>query len=153
MGKYFMKKVFGHERGYSVCFRQHRARSHCSMLHGYALSFHIELSATALDANGWVYDFGKFKEMKLYLERLFDHKLLVAFDDPQGDYIASLAGLDVADVVVLPGGTGCEAFARMVFDEMQELLHLSGEGHRVFVERVEVWEHPGNMAAYAREQL
>ena len=38
--KYFSTKTYGHERGLSCAFRQPLAlHSHCSLLHGYALSF------------------------------------------------------------------------------------------------------------------
>ena len=51
-------KTYGHEMGFSCAFRQHRADSHCRLVHGYALAFHFEFEATELDVRNWVVDFG-----------------------------------------------------------------------------------------------
>src|SRR5437763_777464 len=108
-------KTFGHELGLSSCFRQWRADSHCKLLHGYALSVKFVFTAEELDCRNWVVDFGSLKSLKTMLENTFDHKLLVAEDDPQLDTICALAGFGIAEVIVVPA-TGCEAFAQLIFE-------------------------------------
>jgi 6-pyruvoyltetrahydropterin/6-carboxytetrahydropterin synthase len=140
------KKTYGHDLGLSVVFRQHRAKSHCSKLHGYAIAVEIVFGSATLDDNGWIMDFGGLKDVKKFLVDTFDHKLLVAQDDPQLDELTMLGAIDVADVLVVER-TGCEAFAQLIYDNVMRIV---GEqtNYRVWVESVEVKEHSGNSATY-----
>lgn len=149
---YVSTKTWGHEVGLSCCFRQWRADSHCRFLHGYALSVRVEFEAEVLDVRNWVVDFGGLKSFKGMLEDTFDHKLLVAEDDPLKDDLAMLAGLGAADVVVIPA-TGCERFAEFIFDAAETWLQDNGYGERVTVRLVEVKEHGANSAIYRRDYL
>lgn len=150
---YQSTKTYGHDLGLSACFRQHRAtHSHCSYLHGYALSFKFVFEAKTLDDKNWVQDFGGLKELKELLVNTFDHKLVVAYDDPQVDYIASLSGMGIADVLVLPA-VGCEAFAKIAFDFAKKILHRDQpdpwlQEPRVRVLSCECAEHGANSAIY-----
>ena len=149
---YQSTKRYGHELGLSACFRQHKADSHCNLLHGYALSFKFVFEAKELDERNWVQDFGGLKELKQALMLAFDHKLLVAKDDPQIDMLCSLAGLGIADVVVMHS-VGCEAFARHAFVLakfwVQDRQHLLADGRqRMRVVSCEVAEHGANSAIY-----
>lgn len=147
-------KAYGHNLGLSACFRQWRATSHCAQLHGYALGFKFTFEATELDHNGWVLDFGSLKPLKQRLESTFDHKLLVAGDDPdQARFHALLAGEGgpVASVLVLPGGVGCEAFARLAWGYAAEVVRDLGQAQRVRVASCECSEHAGNSAVYVSD--
>lgn len=136
-------KRYGHELGLSACFRQHRAtHSHCSLLHGYALAFTFVFEAKELDDKNWVQDFGGLKELKVMLQQAFDHKLLVAQDDPQLDNICALSAF-VADVLVLPA-VGCEAFAQQAYHMAMSVIDVD----RVRVVSVECAEHGANSAIY-----
>ncbi len=138
-------KTFGHEAGFSSTFRQWRAHSHCNMLHGYALGFKFTFAAVETDACGWVVDFGGLKPLKQILEDTFDHKMLVAQDDPMLELVKQMHASKLADVVVVPA-TGCEAFARMVFDVTSQWLVDAGFAPRVWLVSVEVSEHGANSA-------
>lgn len=151
MHQYISTKTFGHDLGLSACFRQHRTQSHCRLLHGYALAIRLEFYSTELDLRNWVVDFGSLKGFKDMLERTFDHKLLVAEDDPQKDFLCSLAGMGLADVVVLPG-VGCEAFAQQIFEYGEVWLKDNGYAPRVQMNSVEVKEHGANSAIYRHWQ-
>ncbi len=144
-------KNYDHNLGLSACFRQHRASSHCRFLHGYALAFKIEFVADTLDHNNWVLDFGGLKPIKAYLENNFDHRLMVADDDPHKDELLELAGIGVADPVLVEN-VGCEAFAKNVFDFVQSWLeetHETGITERgLRLASVECREHAGNSAIY-----
>lgn len=136
-------KWFGHDLGFSCCFRQWRAESHCRLLHGYGLAFGFEFEATELDERGWVVDFGGLKELKQLLADTFDHKTLVAMDDPQLSTFKALCDSGVIDMIIVPA-TGCEAFARMVFDVTEQWLKDAGYGPRCKLRCVEVAEHGAN---------
>lgn len=145
-------KRYGHEIGLSACFRQWRAHdSHCSKLHGYALAFTFtfETEDTGLDERNWVVDFGGLKNLKGLLEDTFDHKLLVADDDPQLNRFLDLQAHGIADVVVVPA-TGCERFAELVFEVTDIWLKDAGFSPRCWLVSVECAEHGSNSAIYQR---
>lgn len=144
---YQVRKTYGHERGLSACFRQPGAESHCRFLHGYPLSFTFVFESSSLDDNNWVIDFGSLKWLKEWLENTFDHKLLIAQDDPAIDDLEYLRQLDVADTLVVPA-VGCEAFAKLAWDYVAGQLDEMNYRPDVYIAGVEVREHSGNMAAY-----
>ncbi len=172
---FYVTKTYGHECGLSACFRQWRAKSHCRFLHGYPLSFKFTFAASELDENGWVINFGGLKPLKSWLEEMFDHKLLVAKDDPQLERLEALmpykTGIihggvrdgeptriyqlgdpeQLAQVRVVPA-VGCEAFATMAWKRAQLLLVDDGLSGRVSLVEVEVREHGANSAIYAGEK-
>jgi len=147
---YKSTKTYGHELGLSCCFRQWRAESHCRLLHGYALSIRFEFETDDLDHRGWVVDFGSMKSLKGMLEDTFDHKLLVAEDDPYKDELCGLAALGLADVIVVPA-SGCEKFAEMIYGATETWLLSNGYAPRVKLVSVEVKEHGANSAIYTGE--
>lgn len=149
---YRSTKTFTHELGLSAAFRQWRAESHCRFIHGYALSFVLTFEADELDARNWVVDFGSLKSFKGWLEDTFDHKLLIAEDDPDRHRLealgsSTLTGKPVADIVVLPR-VGCEAFAEYVAGALDTWLLDNGYAPRVRVVSVECREHGANSAIY-----
>lgn len=153
---YLVTKTYGHDLGLSACFRQWRAKSHCRFLHGYPLSFKLTFAADDLDENNWVLDFGGLKPVKAWLVENFDHKLLVATDDPERETLVALAGIDqlqkpLADVLVVPT-VGCEGFAKYVAGFVNSWLRASMpeavHGRRLHLVEVEVREHGGNSAIY-----
>lgn len=144
-------KTYTHSQGLSCCFRQWKAdSSHCKYLHGYALQVHVEFEAERLDERNWVQDFGGLKWLKLYLEETFDHKTLVAEDDP---HLAVFNLLDQAGLIQLKvvEAVGCEKFAEMIYWKIDQTLH-SGSDFRVRVTKVTVSEHDGNSASVVRKQ-
>jgi len=137
-------KTYGHDLGLSCCFRQWRAASHCRYLHGYPLSFKFVFSASELDENNWVVDFGSLKWLKQDLTQMFDHTLIIAKDDPKISKLMALGGMGLAQPVVLPA-VGCEAVADYVF-AATKLKVEKIYGGRVKLESVEVREHGANSA-------
>lgn len=149
--KYRVTKTYGHDRGLSATFRQHRARSHCQYVHGYALAFSLTFEADTLDESGWVIDFGGLKEVKAWLDRTFDHVTLVAADDPKRELFEEMAIAGLVQCCIVPA-TGCEAFARLVFNHVNEWMQLRGHSPRVRLVHVTVREHEGNAASVVPEQ-
>lgn len=147
---YQSTKQFGHDLGLSCCFRQWRAESHCNQLHGYAIAIRLVFEAEELDVRNWVVDFGSLKSLKQMFVDTFDHKLLVAEDDPDKDDICALAGMGIADVIVVPA-VGCEKFAEYVFGATEVWLQSNGYTPRVKLISAEVCEHGANSAIYTGE--
>lgn len=130
----------------SAAFRQWRStHSHCQFIHGYNLTADITFEAEELDERNWVMDFGGLKDLKKTLEHTFDHKLVVASDDPQLDVIKQLEEVGVAEVIVLPGGVGCERFAEFVLKTADTFVDES-TGGRVRVRSVQINENGSNFA-------
>lgn len=140
-------KTYGHEEGLSACFRQWRAtHSHCRYLHGYALAFRFTFEALELDRRNWVMDFGGLKPLKTWLKQTFDHKLVIAADDPKREELEHLDTIGAADVLVLEGGVGCERFAELAGVWVSEWL--ASHGSHVRCVEVECMEHGANSAIW-----
>lgn len=148
MPYYQSTKTFGHELGLSSCFRQWKAQSHCRFLHGYALSVKFTFGASNLDERNWVVDFGGLKSLKQILEDTFDHKTLVAEDDPQMPLFIEMQKAGLIEMVVVPA-TGCEKFAEMIAEVTSQWLVDAGFSPRCHLVSVEVAEHGGNSALVA----
>ena len=151
---YRSTKTYGHEVGLSCAFRQWRAKdSHCRFLHGYALAVKIEFVAETLDSRNWVVDFGSLESFKSRLRERFDHKTVIAQDDPKLDYFRQGRDLGVLDLVVLQH-VGCEKFAEEIFGMANEWLGTGGLlSGRVKVASVTVSEHGANSATYSEEDV
>lgn len=147
---FFSTKTYGHEMGLSACFRQWRAESHCRLLHGYALAVSFVFASEELDVRNWVVDFGSLKSLKSLLEDTFDHTLLVAEDDPMLGQFQLLEAMKLARVVIVPS-TGCESFAKLIFEATEVWLQDNGYAPRVKLQSVEVKEHGANSAIYTGE--
>ena len=147
---YRSTKSYGHSEGLSCAFRQWRAsHSHCRLVHGYALAFKFVFVARELDEHNWCFDFGGLKPIKAWLHEMFDHKFLVAEDDPDIEKFRQLDGHGLVALRVVPA-VGCEAVAHVVFEYVAQFVAKDTNG-RVWLEQVEVSEHSGNSAIYGEE--
>lgn len=144
---YRSTKRYGHEVGFSCAFRQWKAQSHCAFVHGYALAFRFVFEASELDNRNWVVDFGGLKTLKQSLESIFDHKTVIAVDDPYLNKFKELHEIGVIDLVIL-SDVGCEKFAELAFRLAEELMEKEGYAPRVRVIEVEVAEHGANSAIF-----
>lgn len=147
-------KTYTHAQGLSCTFRQWRAtHSHCRFLHGYALQVTIVFRSKELDDRNWVMDFGGLKHLKEWLVETFDHKTLIAEDDPALNHFVHMSkdykdqGGRLIDLTIVEH-VGCEAFAKLIFEQAEALTQVDGE--RLQVQSVEVREHEGNAATYRR---
>lgn len=164
---YRVTKTYGHNLGLSTTFRQWRATSHCRFLHGYALEVKLVFAAPKLNSNNWVIDFGSLKPVKAWLSDTFDHKTLVAEDDPMLSTFVELSQdkitrkpyqrdhdiLSPLMAIVKVPATGCEAFAKYIADNVQRIVFEAsdlqgGADNGVYLESVEVREHGANSAIY-----
>jgi 6-pyruvoyltetrahydropterin/6-carboxytetrahydropterin synthase len=148
---YWSTKTYGHAEGLSCCFRQHRAtHSHCSLLHGYALSFKFTFGCEYLDDRNWVQDFGDLSELKTQLKMHFDHKTAVAVDDPHLETFMELERQGLLQLTIMDC-VGCEAFAFTGWNLANDIISRAYPDGRVWVESCEVAEHPANSAIYVKE--
>jgi 6-pyruvoyltetrahydropterin/6-carboxytetrahydropterin synthase len=152
MKKFQSTKLFD---GYSTCFRQWKADgTHCRFLHGYAVSFKVWFEGE-LDHRNWVFDFGGMKRSKTEINHmqpieffnwLLDHTTIIAQDDPYLETFRQMAKDGIIQLRVLPA-TGCEQFAKYLFDILNTFLKTETDG-RVRAAKVEVYEHERNSASY-----
>lgn len=138
---YYSTKNYPPSLGLSTCFRQWAAESHCRWLHGYALGFRFKFAARYLDANGWVVDFGGLKALKDELVERYDHRLLVASDDPYRNHFEQLGENGLASVRIV-SRVGAEAFAAEMYGFACKLIN----DDRVQVISCECYEHEANSA-------
>lgn len=144
---YLSTKTYNHEVGLSCAFRQWRASSHCRYLHGYALSVRFEFEANHLDQRNWVIDFGALKPIKEWLVTMFDHRTLIAKDDPLLRSFVALDREGACNLMVVDA-VGCEAFAKLIYEYAALWLRTEEHSPRVHLRRVEVCEHGANSAIY-----
>lgn len=144
---YRSTKTYDHNVGLSAAFRQWRADSHCKYLHGYALSVKFVFEADELDARNWCVDFGSLKSLKGWLEDTFDHKTLVAEDDPELLTFRLMEERGLCQLRVLPA-VGCEKFAEVIYGAAEVWLIDNGYAPRVRLVSVEVREHGANSAIF-----
>ncbi len=130
----------------SAAFRQWRAKSHCRFIHGYNLQCKLWFTSNELDENNWVYDFGACKDIKSILEDQFDHKTVVAADDPELATFKELDKKGIIELKVMQDGVGIERTAEWIYNKVNEFL-METTNDRVAVHRVEVWEHERNSAS------
>lgn len=143
-------KTYVHSLGLSACFRQWRAESHCKYLHGYTLQIKLIFGSNELDYRNWVVDFGSLKEIKEELTRLFDHKTVIALDDPLITHFQEMEKLGMLQLTYLDA-VGCEKFAEHIYRLIEEWLSYAGYAPRCWIQEVEVAEHEGNSAKVIRK--
>ncbi len=132
--------------GFPCTHRQWRAESHCRYVHGYSREFYFEFEANELTKEGWVVDFGGLKELKSWLDYVFDHTFLIAQDDPHLEDFKKLDQQGVIQLRVLPN-PGMEGSALYVYEEASKILKKI-YGDRAWITLVEVKENEKNSAMY-----
>lgn len=146
-------------KNYPAAHRQHNHDGHCAFVHGHNWTFEITFTATELDENGFVLDFGKMKSIKQWLTRMFDHTLLINEDDPMRRFFEAnhceadgLPDNFVAlwDVRIVPNGSA-EDLAKYVMQNVQEIIQADGHDGRVQIVSVTVYEDEKNSATYIQE--
>lgn len=144
MKRYTSTKRF---TGYPCTHRQWKADSHCRFVHGYSREFYFEFACNELSPEFWVMDFGGLKEVRKWLEEMFDHTFLIAADDPYLDNFKQMDADGVIQLRIMPN-PGMEGTAKYVFDKVNEMVKKQTEG-RVWVTKVEVRENEKNSAFYS----
>ena len=152
MTKFTSTKIFD---GFSTVFRQWKAtETHCSLLHGYGISFKISFEGE-LDGKNWVWDFGGMKRAKstidgmnpkTWMDYMFDHTTIIAEDDPYLEQFKGMAKDGIISLRIIPA-TGAEKFAEFIFNEVNSFVQEETNG-RVRITKVKFMEHGKNAAYY-----
>lgn len=134
---------------FPCAYKQWKADTHCNLNHGYSFSIKFYFGANELDKRGWVCDYGGFKELKQILKDQFDHRTLIAEDDPDLVLYKELDAKGVLKLTILPA-MGCELIADQLYKFVNGVYipdYLGqAESERVWCYRVEVRETQTNMA-------
>lgn len=141
-------KIYTHSQGLSCSFRQWRSKdSHCRYNHGYSLQFELvfERKDGGLDDRKWVMGFGDLKPIKKWLVTAFDHKTILAHDDPG---LSKFQEMDKEGYLQLRIATnvGVESFAYETYMFVKKWL--ASKKMEVNIKKVIVREHEGNWASY-----
>ena len=146
--KYKSSKRFG---PITTGHRQWRDKGHCSYVHGYGRYVRLTFEASELDERGWVMDFGDLRDVKSWIESEWDHRTLIAADDPVIPELKALEKVGGINLNILPKGylPGIEESCRYLYDRLNPVIQRK-TNNRVEITRVEIWETEKNQAEYIR---
>lgn len=134
-----------------VAHRNWRAKSHCRFVHGYARDVEITFGCDHLDESNFVVDFGGLKHVRAWLQDAWDHRTLIADDDPLLDQLSQLeqaGGIRLHVMDTSRGwGPSIEESCNFVFDHVDAMVREATNG-RAWVLRVDIWEKSDNKASY-----
>ena len=135
----------------STGHRQWKHKGHCSYVHGYGRYVRLTFEASKLDERGWVMDFGDLKDVKKWIEAEWDHRVLIASDDPLLQQLKELESHGGILLNVLPDGyyPGIEESCRYLYDMLSPMIQKK-TNNRVEITRVEIWEHENNSGEYVK---
>ena len=131
-----------------VAHRNHKAQTHCAMVHGYART--VELTFTGpLDHNEWVVDLGALAFIREFLKEQWDHRLLLSDQDPLLEDFKQLEKKGALHLNIMDSSKGhgptlegsCKFIADFVRSELSRLMP------QVKLSKVEIWEKTDNRSA------
>ena len=124
--------------------RLHSHEGHCRFVHGYSRSFKFYFEASKLDEHDFVVDFSALKQLRAWLEHMYDHTLLIGEHDPDLPFFREMHVRQLCDLRVVPSVT-MEGTARFVFDHVDAMIREQTDG-RAWLAKVEVRENDKNSA-------
>lgn len=90
----------------------------CAHLHGHSWSVEVFLKSQALDALGFVKDFGDLKPIREWIDQFLDHGTLVSETDPE---LLHFLQTHEQKHYVVHGNPTCETLAKSLFDQFTAL--------------------------------
>ena len=132
--------------GFPCTHRQWRTPGHCKYVHGYSRDFYFEFQCRERTEEGFVMDFSALKEVKSWLDYVFDHTFLASEDDPWMETWQKLDREGQIQLRVLPN-VGMEGTAEYVYHKASAIIAKQEKG-RVWISKVEVIENEKNSACY-----
>ncbi|MCJ8329438.1 MAG: 6-carboxytetrahydropterin synthase [Lentisphaeria bacterium] len=133
------------------CHRQPKHQGHCAYIHGYSREFTFQFAARELNENHFVMDFGELKDLKEWLDYMFDHTLLINEDDPERELFEEMHSKGLCDLRIMPN-VSMEATAKYVFQYVDKLVKDKTK-KRCWCVQVECRENSKNSAIYQAENL
>lgn len=143
MGVYTSTKTFNN---LPCSHRQHAHKGHCHFIHGYSRTFKFYFACRELTPEHFVVDFSDLKDLRAWLEHMFDHTLLINEDDPELPIIRELHERGIVDLRVMPN-VGMEGTSKFVFDHVDKMIREK-TGGRAWLYKVETHENDKNSAEY-----
>ncbi len=101
----------------------------------------MELSAEELDANGFIFDFGKFKLIKQWLEDNLDHACVLCANDP---ILGQIHDSPFFKLHIVKDAS-CEGLATYLFEVFNKMIQEETNGRAGLV-RLTVFEDSKNSA-------
>jgi 6-pyruvoyltetrahydropterin/6-carboxytetrahydropterin synthase len=118
----------------------HRLLEHagpCRHPHGHNAAVEIEVRAEGLDAQNMVVDFADLRrQMKTWIDRELDHRMILRHDDPLAAALRALG----EPMYLLDSNPTAERLARLIFEAARDA--------GLTVSRVTLWETPASSATY-----
>lgn len=142
---YVINKTFGE---YPFAHRQHTHKGHCRFVHGHNWRFKVKLKSEVLDENGFVYDFGQFKQLKEWFTEMFDHTLIINEDDPMIDFFKEnekYKDCKLWDLRIVPSGSA-ENLAKYIYGYINKNFIKDNSNYQLV--SVTVLEDEKNNASY-----
>ena len=136
-------------RNLPCAHRRWQHDGHCAHVHGYSRAFTLTFRCKERTVNGFVMDFGDLKPVKAWLEKHYDHTLLLDADDPLLPAFRALEEQGACRLVVYDD-VGMEGSAHFVFDWVSQWVENHTQG-RVQLVSVECRENDKNSAIYQPE--
>lgn len=143
MAIFYSTKTFA---GFPCTHRAWKAKGHCRFVHGYSRTFQFEFACKDFSEEMWVVDFGGLKEVKAWLDDMFDHTFLASEDDPHMEEFHRLDEMGIIQLRTLPN-CGMEGTAEYVYHKVNAMITAQTNG-RAWVRKVEVRENEKNSAIY-----
>lgn len=94
----------------------------------------------------WVVDFGGLKDVKEWLDYMFDHTFLVSENDPELELFREMNKRGIIQLRIMPN-VGMEGTAKFVYEKIDKMIKEVTE-NRAYVSCVEVRENVKNSAIY-----
>ena len=133
----------------STGHRQWKDNGHCSFVHGYGRYVELTFACEERDEKGWVMDFGDLRDVKKLIEEEWDHRLLIAEDDPLLEDFKQLHEKGGVNLNIMPKeyGPGIEDSCKYIYDKVAPIISLKTQD-RVWIENIRIYEHDNNWAEY-----
>lgn len=137
-----------------VGHRNWNSGTRCARIHGYARTVEITIVARELDDRQWVMDLGNLRFIRDELVEMWDHKQLVADNDPLLEDFKRLEDKGALSLTILDHsrgwGPGLEGSCQHLYDTFREKVREASNG-RCHISKVEIWEKSENRAALVIE--
>lgn len=140
-------------KSFPCTHRQPDHKGHCKYIHGYDRDFIFHFKCSELEPKtNFVVEFGgpAMKELKAWLEYMFDHTFLCNENDPELELFKELEKKGLIQLRVMPN-VCMESTSKFVFDKVNELLDKYENG-RAWCYKVEVRENFKNSGTYKKDR-
>lgn len=117
----------------------------CSCLHGHSYKVEVIIFAKELNSQGFVIDFGKLKSFQTWLDKYFDHALILTSED----YNNYLTDSNQKYFIMRDyNNTSAENMAHLFAHHIVYDLNIIKYNSSIYMVFIKVWETENNYAGY-----